>query len=152
MNGRLQKFGPRGRPDGRIRVGTGKLVGDDVYNTTGADQTRKTAVRPGSKVTYTVSVQNDSTISEAITLRGQGSTDHLRVAYRDPAGNTITGAVVRGTFRTPTLGPWETYLVRVVVTIRRSAPRDYSVARTLTSRSTTHATARDTVRFVTRRS
>ena len=47
------------RPDGRIRRGTGPVVGNNIYNTTGAGQTRTGAAARGQAVTFYVTAQND---------------------------------------------------------------------------------------------
>ena len=139
------------RPDARIRRGTGVLVGNNIYNTTGNRQTRTGSAARGRSVTYHVSVQNDGAATERLRLRGMGSTRRFRVRYYNPAGQNITRQVTGGTARTRLLAPGRTYGVRAVVTVTRAAPRHSSLVRSLTARSTTHPTIRDTVDFVTRR-
>ena len=109
----VQKFGVRPpRPDGRIRVGTGPLVGNDVYNTTGVDQTRRAKVRPGKKAVFTVSLQNDAGAPDRIRASAKGSTPRFKVVYRDADGKDITAAVTAGTWRTPTLASGKAVAVR----------------------------------------
>ena len=55
-----------------------------------------------------------------------------------------------GSYLTPPLAPQATHVIRIVVTIRMTAPRNASLARTLTASS--NPTIDDTVRFITRRS
>ncbi len=149
--GAVERTG-RARPDGRIRRGTGPLVGNDVFNTSGAGQTRHGAARVGQTVTYYASIQNDAPFAERVRLRGQGTTNRAVVVYRRPDGNAITPGVTSGTFRTPLLAPGASYLVRIVVQVRNTAPRGFQQARTLTALSTTQPALRDTVRFITHRS
>ena len=139
------------RPDARIRRGTGPPVGNDMYNTTGAGQTRTGTAARGGRVTYYLSAQNDAPGAERLRIRGQGSTRWFTVVYRNPAGANITTAVTNGTYRTPNLATNGTHQIKVVVTVGNTAPRGASVARTLTAFSTTQPTIKDTVGFVTSR-
>ena len=79
-----------GRPDARIRRGTGPVVGNNVYNGTGLDQTRTGAAGRAQSVTYPVSVQNDALFAEQLRVQGQGSTTRFTVQYHDPANVNIT--------------------------------------------------------------
>ena len=139
------------RPDARIRRGAGSLVGNDIYNTTGAGQTRTGSAARGHSVTYYASIQNDAAFAEALRLRGHPSTANFTVAYRNPAGTNITNQVTAGTYTTPNLAPGGTHRITITVTVRNTAPDNASVARTLTATSTTHPTIKDTVRFITGR-
>ena len=147
--GEVQKFGVRPpRPDGRIRVGTGPLVGDDVYNTTGVDQTRKAKVRPGKKAVFTVSLQNDAGVPDRIRAAAQGSTPRFKVVYRDADGTDITAAVTAGTWRTPTLTAGKAVAVKAVVKVRLTAPSGAKLKRPFTGSSVTDPAYLDVVRLV----
>ncbi|MCB1005616.1 MAG: hypothetical protein KDB35_15640 [Acidimicrobiales bacterium] len=151
-NDRVQAFGYRGRPDAQIKKGaTGLVVGKDVYNTTGVGQTRWGAARRGGSVTYFVNLQNDAAFPEALRLRGTASTTRFRVRYFDSTGTDITRGVKTGTFATPTLAPGAKFKVKVVVTVRSSAPAGARLAGSLKATSSTHPTFKDKVVFVTRR-
>ena len=139
------------RPDGRIRLGTGPVVGNDIYNTTGAGQTRTGSATRGHAVTYYVTAQNDAPVAERLRLQGQPSTPNFTVVYRDPAGANITTAVTNGTYTTPILATNGTHQIKIVVTVGNAAPSGASTTRTLTAISTTQPTIKDTVRFVTTR-
>ena len=139
------------RPDGRIRLGTGPVVGNDIYNTTGAGQTRTGSATRGHAVTFYVTAQNAAPVAERLRLQGQPSTPNFTVVYRDPAGANITTAVTNGTYTTPILATNGTHQIKIVVTVRNVAPRGASMSRTLTAISTTQPTIKDTVRFVTTR-
>ena len=139
------------RPDGRIRRGTGPVVGNDIYNTTGDGQTRTGTAARGQAVTYYVTAQNDAPVAERLRLQGQPSKPNFTVVYRDPAGANITTAVTAGTYRTPILATNGTYQIKIVVTVGNAAPAGASTTRTLTAISTTQPTIKDTVSFVTNR-
>jgi len=59
--------------------------------------------------------------------------------------------VTNGTYRTPNLATNGTHRIKIVVTVANAAPRGASMTRTLTAKSTTQPTIKDTVRFVTSR-
>ena len=139
------------RPDGRIRRGSGTLVGNNIENTTGSGQTRSGSAGRGHSVTYYASIQNDAAFAERLRLHGQGSTAQFTIGYRNPAGTNITDQVTAGTYTTPNLVTGGTFQVRITVTVRNTAPPHAVVVRTLTSISTSDTTRRDTVEFVTSR-
>jgi hypothetical protein len=141
----------RGRPDARIRRGTGPLVGNDLYGTTGAGQTRTGTAARGHHVTYHASIQNDAPFAERLRVRGQSSSPNFTVVYRNPAGATITNQVTAGTYTTPNLPTGGAHRITITVAVRNTAPVHASVTRTLTATSTAHPTVKDTVRFVTSR-
>ena len=140
-----------GRPDARIRRGTGAVVGNNLYNATGLDQTRTGSAGRGQSVTYHVSVQNDAPFAEQLRVKGQGSTTRFTVQYRDPANVNITAQVLAGSYRTPALAAGAIHTIRAVVTPKASAPANASLARTVTATSDTHPAVKDTVKFVTTR-
>ncbi len=145
-------YTPRPRPDARIKKGAaGPLVGNNTYNTTGLGQTRQGAAARGRRVVYYVSAQNDALFAERLRLVGGRSSRWFTVQYRNPANVNITRRVVTGAFRTPVLSPQSSYRIKVVVTVRRSAPRGASLTRMLSVRSDTNPTIRDNARFITRR-
>ncbi len=139
------------RPDARIRRGTGALFGNNVYNTTGPRQTRRASVARGGRVTYWISMQNDAVFAERLRLRGAAGTPRFAVVYRSPGGANITSRVRTGIYTTPRLAPGATHNIRAIVTVRRTAPRGSSLARTVRATSTTDGRRSDAVRFITRR-
>jgi bacillolysin len=141
----------RRRPDGRMRLGpAGVTVGDDIYNLTAAGQTRSGAATRGQSVTYFATLQNDGTEPEQLRANGQASTPHFTVRYWS-GGVNITNAVVAGTWRTPVLAPGTMRTVKIVVTVRSSAPLNAQVSRTLTTVSTSDPSVKDVVAFITSR-
>ncbi len=139
------------KPDGRIRLGTGAFVGNNVYNTTGANQqatVETIATREGTHDTvYTVdiSIQNDGTSADSFMVKATGT---ARSAYsvKFLRGTTdITAAVVAGTYETSSLAPAATYLIRARVTVR---PGGLGADRLVSIRSFADATKIDAVKFV----
>lgn len=139
------------RPDGRIRVGTGVYVGNNLYNTTGAGQGRTGSATRGRSVTFGISIQNDGTGSDRFRVRATGtSTTRYTVKYF--RGTTdITAAVVAGTYRTPLIAKAGTYLITARVTVKSTAAIGSKVTRLVTLTSVGNSTRKDAVTFTGKR-
>ncbi|MBL8775044.1 MAG: hypothetical protein JNK12_03895 [Acidimicrobiales bacterium] len=115
------------RPDVLIRSGATAWIGNDVYNTTGAGQTRTASVGASGTATFSVKFQNDADFEDLLTARGPGSNNQFRVTYRVPSGEDITAAMVEGI-----PGTWRSgeSSVRVTVTVKARAgtPRGASIS------------------------
>ncbi len=143
--------GPPPRPDARIRRGaTGAYVGDNVYNNTGAGQTRNASATLGATAIYFVSVQNDAPFPDAIRLRGEASSPGFTIKY-SASGGGITRGVTAGTYLTPTLVPGDSFTVKVEVTVATNVPVGVSRGAGLMAKSNTDPHIRDVVKFVTQR-
>jgi CSLREA domain-containing protein len=138
------------RPDGRIRKGSGSYVGDNIYNNTGANQTRSGKGAKGATLTFGVSVQNDGP-SDSFLIHAFGSaTSQYTITYLH--GSTdITAAVVAGSFTTPALSSGSTYLITVKVKVGSTASASSSVTRFVSIISTNDGSKVDTVKFITKR-
>ena len=97
------------RPDALIRRHhTSRFAGDQVYNTSGTQQTAKGHIRRHHRtVTFDVQVQNDGTTTDTLLLQGhrpgRGFTVHY---YAGTHGHTnITTAVRRGSYQLPQPDP-----------------------------------------------
>ena len=115
----LSAVAPSGRPDCRVRLlSESKLLGNNVYNTNGAGQTRATTTTATS-TTFVFSVQNDSTSADTLTVSAPGSSTGFTARYlQGLSGSTdITAAVVAGTYRTASLTPGAVKSVRLQVTV-----------------------------------
>lgn len=139
------------RPDAWIKLGaTGPYQGDDRCNTTARSQTVTGRAGPGHTVTYAVTVENDATVADVLSLRGTASDRRFRVTYT-AAGEDITAEVTAGTYTTPGLAPGARHLVKVAVKVRQGATVGSSLAGFVTARSSLDPTSRDRVGFTTRR-
>ena len=123
-------------------------MGDDVYNTTGRNQTRTGSAAPGGSVRYWVSAQNDAPIPDTLRLKGTTTSAGFVVRYTVD-GIDITPQVTAGTYTTPVLAPGATHLVKVVVTVTETAPAGSSLNASMLVTSNTAAATKDKVRFVT---
>jgi hypothetical protein len=147
-----QTVEPAPRPDARIRRANRPLVGEDVYNTTGAGQTSSGNGRARQTLVFTISVQNDGEVTESILLHGQGSTNRFGVTYRDATGVNITRQVIDGTYRLRQVTPGSARRVTASVLIRPATTPGQTLSRLVTTTSVRSHAFTDVVRFVTRRS
>jgi hypothetical protein len=110
------------QPDNLIKTSSeSTFVGDNVYNTDGAAQTKSQGVKAGRSATFNVMIQNDGSASDSFTVQGNGSSTGFTVKYyAGSSGNTdITAAVTAGTYTTATLAPGANQVMRAVVTVAR---------------------------------
>jgi Tol biopolymer transport system component len=140
------------RPDALIRKGGREAFrGGNVYNTTGANQTRAVVAARNTTTAFAVRIQNDRTQSDSFRVQGPaGNTANFRVRYF--AGATeITAAVAAGTYRVNGLAAGASRTITMKVTVKRAAPRNASISRLVTVRSVADATVRDAVKATVRR-
>jgi hypothetical protein len=137
------------KPDGRIRLGTGSLVGNNVYNTTGLRQTRTLnivgAPVVGVRYTFGISIQNDGNRADRFKVKATGTaTTSWTVKYYHGTTN-ITSSVVAGTYRTALLAPGAKYVITAKVSVITG---DTPVTRLVTMKSVANATKVDAVKFI----
>ena len=145
-------FGPIAtyRPDGRIRKGSGTLVGNNIYNTTGSNQTRQGSAAVGSKINFTLSIQNDGTLASKFRVHATGtSAPNYQITYFRGTTN-ITTAVVNGTYETASIPPGGTLAIKAQVKVLASATVGSSATRLLTVTSSVGTTV-DAVKFIGKR-
>lgn len=116
------------RPDGRILQlcqypeCEPTWAGDNVYNVTGTGQKSvwtdygDLGTGDPAKVVFRISIQNDGTRADRFNLAAAGTTSGYRVRFFRGTTN-ITPAVMAGTYRTPSLAPGETFLIKAKVTL-----------------------------------
>ena len=100
--------GPTYRPDAQIRLASQTaFVGNNVYNTTGAGQTRSTTSTPGQRRTFVVRLQNDGDSADGFAVRGCSAGTGFTVRYLAGTSGTtnITSAVVNGTHTVTGVAP-----------------------------------------------
>jgi hypothetical protein len=140
------------RPDGRIRVGkSGAFIGDNVYNTTGAAQSRTGSARKGRTITFGISIQNDGSAADSFKVKATGSASSRYTVKYFCGKKDITTRVVAGRYRTASLAAGATVLITAKVTVRPTASKGSRVTRLVTITSVGSSTAKDAVKFVARR-
>lgn len=140
--------GTTSQPDETIkRSGDATALGNNIYNTTGAGQTRSITTARGLTRTFVIKVWNDSSSADTYALKGSGSLTGFTVKYLKGASGTtdITAAVLAGTYKTAILNPGTGVVVRMVVTIAANAATGVTRDWLLTATSQRDANARDAV-------
>jgi hypothetical protein len=137
------------RPDGLIK-GSKSFVGNNVYNTTGKNQTVKQKVHRGKKFVFTIQVQNDGNNADTFTLKGPGARTGFTVRYLNGTTGTsnVTSQVVAGTFTSLPVGPTGVTTVRLVIGVKSTAKVGTAKAWLLTATSSGDPTKKDAVRAV----
>lgn len=143
-----QGAGSTSQPDETIkRSGDATVLGDNIYNTTGAGQTRSFTTGRGVSRTFVVKVWNDSSSADAYLVKGAASLSGFTVKYLKGASGTtdITAAVVAGTYRTASLAPGAGVVIRMVITIASNAPTGVTRDFLVTATSARDSSAKDAV-------
>jgi hypothetical protein len=117
------------RPDGLIRffsyryedgfqfINRTPWSGNDIYNSTGSQQTEYVDLRveEGTYLVFKVKIENDGSSSDRFRLAGTGTGDWIVKYFRGTTN--ITSAVVAGTYQTPLLVHGESLVFRVEVKV-----------------------------------
>ncbi|MBI3648890.1 MAG: hypothetical protein HY240_09105 [Actinobacteria bacterium] len=136
---------PYYQPDGAIRLGKGKYVGDNAYNTTAAKQTVTAKALRGSKKTFTVRVENDGNSTDTFTVKGKGAQTGFAVKYFQ--GTTdVTSSVVAGTFTTSSIASGGSITLKLVITVKKTAKVGVTRSWLVSATSVTDATKKDAVK------
>ncbi|MGZ4783971.1 MAG: N-acetylmuramoyl-L-alanine amidase, partial [Oryzihumus sp.] len=109
------------RPDGWISTAASSgYVGNDVYNTTGYQQTRTLKGRRTQARTFYVRVYNDGNVKNSFAVRGSAARSGSRVRYLH--GSTDVTTAMRSTNGWKvTLAPGAYRLLKVQITVLRTA-------------------------------
>ena len=140
------------KPDGRIRLGAGSFVGNNVYNTTAAGQTVTGSAKKGKTITFGISIQNDGTAADSFTLKATGSAASAYTVKYYAGSTDITAKVVAGTYKTASLAKAATVLITAKVTIKTTAAAGSKVTRLATITSAASSSKKDAVKLVAKRS
>jgi hypothetical protein len=139
------------KPDGRIKLGAGALVGNDIYNTTGASQSRTGSAAAGGSITFGISIQNDGSGADSFKVKATGSATTTYTVKYFRGATDISAAVVAGTYQTSSVAPAATYLITAKVTVKATAATGSSVTRLVTISSVGDGTKKDAVKFIGKR-
>lgn len=125
-------------PDAAIGTYAGSYVGNNVYNTTAAGQTKTMPIKRGTNQYFAVLIQNDGFVPASFKLKGTGAATGYTVTYVDHYANAnITTAVRKGTYSTPSLAPGASLAIRMVVRLSSTAASTGSFAMTVSSNAST---------------
>jgi hypothetical protein len=136
------------RPDGWISTASGRgYVGNNVYNTTGVDQTRTLNARRAQYRDFYVRVYNDGNATNTFTLKGSAAVSGSTVRYY--AGSTsITTAMRSAAGYRVTLKAGAYKQLRVRITVGSSAAIGSAKPATVTAKWTGDGTRTDVVKAV----
>ncbi|HUS21258.1 MAG TPA: hypothetical protein VMZ66_04510 [Aeromicrobium sp.] len=139
------------KPDGRIRKGSGTLGGNNIYNTTGLNQTRSGSTTVGNTITFTISIQNDGTGAGRFGVAATSSGNvNFQVKYF--RGTTeITSAVVAGTYTTGSVGVGNSIAITAKVKVVPAVIVGSPTTRLITITSLADASKIDAVKFTATR-
>jgi hypothetical protein len=139
------------QPDLAVRRSPdGRLVGNNVYNRSGANQTRSALVQQFGGAEFDVRVQNDGTSQDTFRINGTPHNLRWTVRYYD-GDRDITTAVKAGSYRVTDLAPHATHELHVLINSHARTPRGSSIDVYVQARSTAEPDRRDTVRMSVRR-
>ena len=133
-------------PDGQIALGSGSFVGNGIYNVDGSSQSKSKTTTSGSKVTFSIKIQNDGTGAKdkfLVHATGTGGTGYT-IKFKKGSTN-ITTAVLNGTYTTGKVGVGATTTITCIVTIGSGAAHGSHVDRLVTLTSFHDAGQKDAV-------
>ena len=139
------------QPDNQIRNrGEETYIGDNTYNTTGADQTKSQTVDNSVTATYEIKVGNDSNAPDALNVSGTAGGGGWTITYYDAlsGGSDITSDVIGGGWSTGVLAPGASKEIRVEVTPDSTVAGSSSKEVLVTSTSAFGDASQDAVKAV----
>jgi hypothetical protein len=139
------------KPDGRIRLGEGAFVGDNVYNGTGDNQARTGAAARKATITFTVSIQNDGSAADRFKVQATGAASTYYVVRFFKGSTEITTAVQNGSYQTDPIAAGAAALITVKVKVKGTAAAGSWVSRLVTIRSVNDSTKLDAVKLTGKR-
>jgi uncharacterized delta-60 repeat protein len=103
-------------PDARLGKNAAATVGNDIYNRTGLGQNLNTAITHGGGLkTDSIRIQNDGPVAASFKVRGTPGNANFSVQYLKGASD-VTAKVIAGKYRTGTLAPGASVLLKAKIT------------------------------------
>jgi alpha-tubulin suppressor-like RCC1 family protein len=135
------------RPDLLIsKHAGGGYAGNHIYNTSGANQTKATAMAPGGARHFFVRVQNDSHVADSFFLVGSRSGHGFVISYSS-GGKNIRSSVTSGQYWV-SVPAGATRTVVVTVSAKNSTPHGVSSSLKVVVRSAGDSAKADAVKGV----
>jgi hypothetical protein len=133
------------QPDAQIKTSSTSFVGNNVFNTTGTNQTRSLTRNQGATATFTIRVANDGFATDSFTLQGTGSQSGFTATYMRGTTN-ITAQVVAGTYTISNLARGSSVDITLSVLVGNSVPNGTARSWIVTATSTGSGSAKDAVK------
>ncbi len=110
------------QPDGRIGTSSkvGKMVGNDIYNTTARHQTKSAKAKRGTKKTFYVSIQNDGGATDTFVIGGGAAAKGFSVKYF-VGTKDVTTSVKSGAYEIKNLAAGAAKTLKVVIAVKSTA-------------------------------
>ncbi|HYN35647.1 MAG TPA: hypothetical protein VEV82_01610, partial [Actinomycetota bacterium] len=139
----------RYRPDGWIKkTSETSYVGNNIYSTTGLNQTKSAGKKRRTAQVFTIQVQNDGNSVDSFTLKGCGDSSGFDLTYyTGTAGTTnISAGVIGGTYSMNNVAPGASRSFRMKIFVKRGAAIGAVKSCLLTAKSKTQTTKKDAVK------
>lgn len=139
----------RYRPDGRIKKASeASYVGNNIYNTTGLNQTESARKKRRTAQVFTIKVQNDGNSADSFALKGCGDSSGFDLTYYAGMSGTtnISTRVIGGTYSMNNVAPGASRSLRMKIFVKPAAAIGATKPCLLTAKSTTQATKKDAVK------
>jgi len=136
------------QPDGQIALGSGSFSGNNIYNADGTSQSKSKTATAGTKVTFSIKIQNDGTGAKdkfKVHATGAAATGYTIVCKKGTTN--ITTAVVNGTYTTGKIAVGASITIKCSVTIGSTATHGSHVDRLITLTSFNDAAQKDAVKL-----
>src|SRR3989339_110464 len=133
------------------RSADGSYIGDGEINTDGANQTITNTLTNNATVTYYITLQNDSNVTETISVTGSGAASGWSVSYYEGLtdGADITVDILNGAYSRTNMASGETYVIRIEVSAGGGLLGNDTITNTILSRCASNPSRQDLVRSVT---
>ncbi|RYD49802.1 MAG: hypothetical protein EOP85_00930 [Verrucomicrobiaceae bacterium] len=106
------------RVDARVGTSSSATTGNNIYNSSGANQTLNVNVsKGGGKKTSYIRIQNDGHETRSFTVKGTGGNSNFTVRYLSGSTN-VTSSVVSGSFSTGNLATGATASLKMEITAK----------------------------------
>ncbi len=124
-------------------------VGDGIYNTTGANQTRTRSISTGGSATYYIKIENDGNTTDEVIVTGTGSSGDWTVTYYNDktGGSDITSQVIGSGWSTGNLTSGESKEIRMVA--QNNGTALVTLEALITSTSNNDSSGKDAVKAST---
>ena len=111
---------PAPQPDVSISSSNGQRIGNDIYNSTGAQQSKSANIKRGRSATFQLRLENDSSQTDGFKVKGTGGNKKFAVTYTS-GGDSLTSFIVNGTLSIPDVPPNAFVLVTVKIKAKSAA-------------------------------
>ncbi len=143
----------RFQPDNIIagNIDGSDYVGKNIYNTSGADQTKRKSIPQNNTVPYYIKIENDGTIQDSFLITGTGGDASWTVQYFDAytGGSDITAEITGAGWHTGSIDPADSVRIRLEVTPAHDVPGGEKKTVLITSTSINFSSQKDAVKAIT---